>query len=91
MSIVNVSDIESVGCVGHLAGLASLATWLVNDPVSHLSSLVGWFCCLAVVNASYLMFWGVTWLAGCLFLGGIFWTRYSGHCFAHLNRNVDTC
>ena len=73
MSIVNVSDIESVGCVGHLAGLASLATWLVNDPVSHLSSLVGWFCCLAVVNASYLMFWGsLGWLAVC------FWVEIFG-------------
>ncbi len=25
------------------------------------------------------------------FLTENFWTRYSGHCFAHLNMNVDMC
>jgi hypothetical protein len=32
---------------------------------------------------------GVTWLAGCLFGMKKIWTRYSGHCFAHLDMNVD--
>jgi hypothetical protein len=35
-------------------------------------------------SGSHLASWLVFWTE-------IFWTRYSGHCFAHLNMNVDMC
>jgi hypothetical protein len=61
--------------------LCWLAGWLynwLNWLVTHVVGYVGWLAILAIGVLTSP--WGRK-----------IWTRYSGHCFSHLNMNFDTC